>query len=395
MPVDGREASPQYYRPVNGIRQTCDRHQPWLLACIRALITHESPSTDARALEACAVELTRWLGEAGAAVERLAATATADHVLARWAGGGPPVLLLGHYDTVWPVGQLERMPLREAEGKLYGPGAFDMKAGVAIAALAARVVCEIVPAPARPRLTLLVTSDEEVGSRTSRAAIERLARESAAVLVFEPALPGGAVKTARKGVGEFELVTHGISAHAGASPHEGASAIVELARLILALHALNDPSRGVSVNAGVVEGGTRSNVVAEAARAVVDVRVAAAEDAAVVDAAIRGLRPHDPRVRVEVRGGIERPPMVRTAGVARLYGLAAQVAAEQGWTLGEGATGGASDGNFTAALGVPTLDGLGAVGDGPHALHEHVVLDQLPVRAALAAGLIAAIAKMA
>jgi glutamate carboxypeptidase len=379
---------------VIGFGAAADAHREWLLEGIKALVRAESPSTDRASLDACAEVLSRCLVDAGASIERLPGGATADMVLARWPGDGPAVLLLGHFDTVWPVGQIERMPLRVADGRLFGPGVLDMKAGLAIAALAARVVCAGLPADRRPQITLLATADEEVGSTGSRAAIERLARESAAVLVFEPALPGGAVKTARKGVGEFEVALSGVSSHAGAAPHEGASAIVELARVVLALQALNDPARGVSVNVGVVDGGTRSNVVAERARAVVDVRIAAAEDGAAIESAINGLRPSDSRVRIGVRGAINRPPMVRTTGVAKLYDLARAVASDLGQTLGEGATGGASDGNFTAALGVPTLDGLGAVGDGPHALHEHVVIESLTARAALVAGLIARIGQM-
>jgi glutamate carboxypeptidase len=206
--------------------------------------------------------------------------------------------------------------------------------------------------------------------------------------VLEPALPGGAVKTARKGVGEFQITAHGVSSHAGADPGAGASAVHEIARQILALEGLSDSAHGLSVNVGVVDGGTRSNVVAEQARAVVDVRISRAGDAAAIEAAIRGLTPHHPQVELQVTGGINRPPMERTAGVARLFDLAVEVASEMGHELGEGATGGASDGNFTAALGVPTLDGLGAVGDGPHALHEHVVIKELVPRAALVAGLI-------
>jgi glutamate carboxypeptidase len=373
---------------VTDLGSACEAHRPWLLDFTRALVGCESPSTDRAALEACAAVLSSWLTEAGASVGRLPGGETADHVLAEWPGDGPAVLLLGHFDTVWPIGQLARMPLREADGRLFGPGVLDMKAGLAIAGLAARAVAERLAPASRPRVSLLATADEEVGSRASREAIERLARTSAAVLVLEPALPGGAVKTARKGVGEFEVLFHGVSSHAGASPGEGASAILALAHAVLALDALNDPSRGLSVNVGVVEGGTRSNVVAERARAIVDVRIATAADAAVVEAAIAALRPTDPRVRVEVRGGINRPPMVRSTGVARLYDLACEVGRDLGQTIGEGATGGASDGNFTAALGVPTLDGLGAIGDGPHALHEHVVIDALPGRAALVAGLI-------
>jgi glutamate carboxypeptidase len=241
-------------------------------------------------------------------------------------------------------------------------------------------------------VTLVATSDEEVGSGSSRALIESAARASDAVLVFEPALPGGALKTARKGVGEFEVVAHGISSHAGADPGAGVSAVHELAGLVARLTALADPATGRSVNVGVFEGGTRSNVVAETARILVDVRVSRMTDAAEVDRAVRGLVPSDPRVRLEVRGGINRPPMERTDGVERLFHLARDVARTWGEEVAEGATGGASDGNFTAALGVPTLDGLGGVGDGPHALHEHVMMDWLPRRAALVAGLVARLA---
>jgi glutamate carboxypeptidase len=301
------------------------------------------------------------------------------------------VLLVGHFDTVWPVGQLARMPLKIADGKLYGPGTLDMKGGVGIGTLAVRALIETTPEARRPQVAFLVTSDEEVGSHTSRAEIERLAPESAAVLVLEPALPGGAVKTARKGVGEFVITAHGISAHAGANPGAGASAVHEIARVVSTVQEWNDPARALSVNVGIIEGGSRSNVVAERARAVVDVRIARLADAASIERAFKTLRPANPRVRLEVTGAINRPPMERTPGVAKLYGLARNVADELGIELAEGSTGGASDGNFTAALGVPTLDGLGATGDGPHALDEHVIIKDLPERAALVAGLIRAI----
>jgi glutamate carboxypeptidase len=358
------------------------------MAFIRRFVGLESPSTDRGALEACAGWLAGELTQAGARVGRLPGAPTADHVLARWPGARGRVLLVGHFDTVWPVGQIARMPIEVRDGRLHGPGVLDMKAGLAIGILAARVAGSLTPESARPEVSILATSDEETGSATSRGAIERLARTHDAVLVLEPALPGGAVKTARKGVGEFEVIAHGVSSHAGANPGQGASAVRELARQILAIDALDDPARGLTVNVGVIDGGTRSNVVAERARALVDVRISRAEDAVAVDAAMRALAPVDPRVRLEVRGGINRPPMVRTAGVAGLYGLARAVAGEMGRDLAEGATGGASDGNFTAALGVPTLDGLGALGDGPHALHEHVLINELAPRAALVAGLI-------
>ena len=357
------------------------------LAC--DLVAAESPSDDRSALDECGHLLASRLTAAGALVERIPAATTTDHVLARWPGGGAPVLLLGHFDTVWPVGQLARMPIEERDGRLFGPGMLDMKAGLAIGITAAQAVAAAVPFADRPRMTMIATSDEEVGSQTSRIHIERLARESEAVLVLEPALPGGGIKTSRKGVGEFEIIAEGISSHAGANPGAGASAVHELARQIVRIEALADPARGLTVNVGVVEGGTRSNVVAERAHALIDVRVSRMEDAAAIEAALLGLQPVDPRVRLTVRGRINRPPMERTPGIARLYELAREVAAEFGRTLHEGGSGGGSDGNFTAAIGAPTLDGAGAVGDGPHALHEHVLVEELVPRAALVAGVMA------
>lgn len=379
---------------MNGLISACLNAESDIAGLARDLVAAESPSTDPAALERCAGVLVDRLRRAGAAVDRIdvgRGAPTAAHVVAEWPGTGPRILLVGHFDTVWPVGQLARMPLEERDGLLFGPGVLDMKAGLAIGITAARVVNAMLPEASRPRVRLIATTDEEVGSATSRAAIEAMARESVAVLVLEPALPGGAVKTARKGVGEFEIVAEGIAAHAGVAPGAGASAVHELARQIATVAGMADAARGLSINVGVVEGGTRSNVVAERARALVDVRIARLGDAAGVERALASLRPSDPRVRLTVTGRINRPPMERTAGVARLYALAQEVAGSMGRTLAEGATGGASDGNFTAALGVPTLDGLGAVGEGPHALHEHVVLKELGPRAALVAGLLARI----
>jgi len=262
---------------------------------------------------------------------------------------------------------------------------------VAIAVLAIKALCAL-GLDHRVRLVLLCTSDEEVGSATSRALIEDEARRSTAVLVLEPALGAGAVKTSRKGVGVFTVTVDGVSAHAGAAPGSGASAILEMAHQVLALHAMQEPARGISLNVGLVAGGTRSNVVPERATAEVDVRLATREDAGRMERAIRGLAPVDPRTRVTVTGAINRPPMERTPGVAALYAMAHEVAAGMGIDLAEGGTGGASDGNFTAGLGIPTLDGLGAVGDGAHALNEHVLIASLPERASLLAGLVRKIA---
>ena len=355
----------------------------------------ESPSLDKRAVDRCGAELARRLEAIGARVTRLPQRERGDHLRAEFAfnrsataSAGRQVLLLGHFDTVWPLGQLERMPIASRDGRLHGPGIFDMKAGIALGMLAARALAETATATADCPVVMLWTTDEEIGSETSRAAIEAEARRSAAVLVLEPSLPGGALKTARKGCGTFEIVARGISAHAGVDPDKGASAIHELAHQIERLRRLPEQGGGISVNVGTIAGGTRSNVVAEEARALVDVRAETANAMHVVDGIIRHLALRDSRVTLEVTGGFDRPPLERTAAVTALFERARALAADLGVELAEGATGGGSDGNFTAALGVPTLDGLGAIGDGAHALHEHVLVDALPDRAALIAALI-------
>jgi glutamate carboxypeptidase len=295
--------------------------------------------------------------------------------------------MLGHFDTVWPVGQVERMPIRREHGRLHGPGVYDMKAGIGIATLATRAVLGRRRLDGS-RLVMLWTTDEETGSQSSRALIETQAKKSDAVLVFEPALADGGLKTSRKGCGQYEITAHGISAHAGVDPRKGVSAIREIARQILALETLQDLDRGISVNVGTVLGGSRPNVVAEEARATIDVRVPTKKDADRFNRAMHALAPQIPGARLTVTGGFERPPMERNAGVAQLFAIARSVADELEMTLTEGSTGGGSDGNFTAALGVPTLDGLGAVGDGAHALHEHVMMEALAPKAALVAGII-------
>jgi len=363
----------------------CESQQAKMREDIERLVRLESPSTDKAAVDRCGDALAGLLEDAGASVTRFPQAECGDHIRAEFNGGPRRVLLLGHFDTVWDVGQIERMPFREEGGRLYGPGVFDMKASIAISLLAVRALSRL--AAQSPRVVMLWTTDEEIGSGTSRAAIEAEALACDAVLVLEPSLPGGAVKTRRKGCGEFVMSVRGVSAHAGIDPRKGASAIHELAHQIVALETLRDPERGVSVNVGVISGGTRGNVVAEDARALIDVRVPTMEEARRIEAAVRGLRPRDPAVALRIDGGVSRPPLERTAGVARLYDEAKQVAASLGRSLEEGSTGGGSDGNFTAALGVPTLDGLGPEGDGAHALHEHVVISDLPWRAAFLAAL--------
>jgi glutamate carboxypeptidase len=357
------------------------------IATIERLVLLESPSTDKAAVNRCGRELAGILRDAGADVDSVATEERGDHIRARFGVGERPVMLLGHFDTVWPIGTLQKMPLRRDGAKLYGPGTFDMKAGIAIG-LAAMQALRALDLTAPP-VTMIWTTDEEIGSGTSRRLIEAEARQARAVLVLEPALPGGALKTARKGCGEFELLVEGVAAHAGLDPGKGASAIHELAAQIAAIERLQDLPRGISVNVGLVEGGSRPNVVADRARAVVDVRAPTREAAKAIETAFHALQPVRPRTRLTVTGGFERPPMERTAGVAGLFHMAAEVAASLGLRLDEGSAGGGSDGNFTAALGVPTLDGLGAVGDGAHAAHEHVDLEAIPVRVALVAGVIA------
>ena len=368
------------------ILRFCEAHLDRTVQTIETLVRLESPSTDKAAVDRCGAALAAMLREAGAAVERLPQAQRGDHILARVEGVGEPVLILGHFDTVWPIGTLERMPVRRDGDRLFGPGTFDMKAGLAIA-LSAMQALLATRTPHAP-MTLLWTTDEEIGSATSRATIELEARKSRAVYVLEPALPGGALKTARKGCGEFDIVVHGVAAHAGLDPGKGASAIHELAAQIAAIERLQDLPNGISVNVGVITGGTRPNVVAEVARAVVDARAPTQEAASRVESAMRSLQPVNSRTRLTISGGFERPPMERTPASRELFARARAVASSLGRDLGEGSAGGGSDGNFTSAAGVPTLDGLGAVGDGAHAAHEHIEISSLPWRAALLAGLL-------
>ena len=370
------------------LEQFCRTHEAWLHETIDALVAIESPTDDKAAVDRCGAELRRRATAAGMRVRVESRPDAGDHTVAEIGEGRPRVLLVGHVDTVWPHGQIARMPLVRRDGKVWGPGTLDMKVGVSMGLLATRAVFETAR-PSTGSVAMLCTSDEETGSGTSRALIEAEALASDAVLVLEPALAGGALKTSRKGIGQYHLVVTGVAAHAGVDPAKGVSAVRELARQIIALESLHDLDAGVSVNVGVVSGGTRPNVVAEEAHAIVDVRAPSLADAARIDAAFRALRPHLPGARLAITGGFERPPMERSAGVAALYGHAVAVAGALGQPLAEGGTGGGSDGNFTAALGVPTLDGLGAVGDGAHALHEHVELDRLIPRTALLASLIA------
>lgn len=365
----------------------CEAERGWLRETIEALVRLESPSGDKAAVDRCGAELSFRLEGLGGRVTVLAQEGRGNHVRAAFGDGARRILLLGHFDTVWPVGQLERMPLEERDGRLHGPGIFDMKSGIGVAMLAMRAL--LAHGGTAPAVTMLWTADEEIGSGSSRALIEDEARRSEAVLVLEPSLPGGGVKTSRKGCGDFDITVHGVMAHAGIDPGKGANAIHELAAQIVEIARLQDLARGISVNAGLIAGGTRTNVVPDLARASVDVRVPTMEDAVRIEQAVRGRTAVLPGTRLEIAGGFGRPPLERGAHVIRLYEVARDVAAGLGAVLEEGGTGGGSDGNFTAALGVPTLDGLGPRGDGAHALHEHIQLDDLPWRAAFLAALLA------
>ncbi len=365
-------------------------HGDQMIDVLRDLVEHESPSRDKPALDALARVIAARFEAIGGAVEVIANPRGGDHVRARFFEGGatgPPALLLGHFDTVWPAGTLAGMPFRVEGGRAFGPGAFDMKASLVIAEFALAAIRDLGLAPPRP-VEVLITSDEEIGSPTSRAWIEDRAGQAAFALVLEPPLADGSLKTARKGVGFFEMTIEGRPAHAGVEPEQGISAITELAHQVLGLHGLNDLGAGISVNVGVVEGGTTSNVVAGRASARIDVRVVTAEQAEGIEEAILGSRAITPGAVVKVEGGFNRPPMVRTPGVAALYERVRVIGRSVGLDLGEGSTGGGSDGNFTAAVGLPTIDGLGARGGGAHAAHEHVEIDSLPERAALLASLL-------
>jgi glutamate carboxypeptidase len=298
-------------------------------------------------------------------------------------------LVLGHYDTVYATGTLAKMPFRLSRGKAYGSGAFDMKAGL-VQALFAFDALQQSAAPLRKRIVFLWTSDEEIGSESSRRLIELEARRSDAVFVLEPAFgPRGQLKTARKGVGEAEITVHGRASHAGLAPQEGINAIHELVRQITHIQKWNNPRRGVTINADIIEGGTRTNVIAERARAVLDLRALRIADMRRLERRLHALRPFLPGARIQIHGGFNRAPLERKMSAA-LFARAKSLAAQMGLSLGECTAGGGSDGNLTAALGIPTLDGLGAVGNGAHSPREHVVVSTMPARAALLAALLAA-----
>jgi glutamate carboxypeptidase len=375
------------YRQLN---REVTGHRSRMLAMIADLVRAESPTEDRPAVNRCVSLLESWIKAAGGRSKRSKQKAAGDLLIGRF---GPvrsqvkPLMLLGHLDTVWPLGTLNKMPFRVRGGRAWGPGVLDMKAGVVMALGALHILLKADQLN-RPILFLL-NSDEETGSECSRALTESLARTCEAVFVLEPAqgIPG-AYKTARKGVARYRLDVHGMAAHSGVDFARGHSAVLELGRQIERASAFTNPARGITVNAGVIGGGTRSNVVPAEAWAEFDVRIGRAVDAARVDRQFRALRPFDRKCSLEVIGGINRPPMERTPGTVTLFRRAATIANGLGFELQEAATGGGSDGNFTSALGIPTLDGMGAVGEGAHADHESILLDALVPRTALLAAMI-------
>lgn len=360
-----------------------------MTALLRELVEIESPSSDPGGVSAVARRLGADLEALGLRTELLPVAGAGPVLRARSAASGPPVMLLGHLDTVWPKGTLAARPVRIEGDRLHGPGSYDMKAGLVVVVFALRALGERGPLPA---LSVFLTPLEEVGCEPYRAAMEAEMRAAAAVLDFEPAWPGGAVKTGRKGSGSFVLRVHGRAAHAGADFTRGANAILELARQVVAVSQLTDLARGVTLNVGVVRGGIRPNVVPERAEAEIDLRYLSLDDGRRVEAALRALEPTAAGVKLELAGGLGYPPLERGPHVQRVYELARGLAHEMGLALDEVTTGGASEASFAAALGVPTLDGLGADGDGAHAEDEHVLIPSLPERTALAAGLISRLA---
>lgn len=373
-------------RKCGDILKYMSDHQADILRDLEQFVKMESPSHNKRLVDECGAFLQRLMRNYfGVNPEVFPQTEAGHHLKYTFGGGEERLLILTHFDTVWDEG---RLPFRIESNKAYGPGIFDMKGGIMQAIWALKAI-KALGISLNKEIVFLLTSDEEIGSSSSQALIETEAKRSDAVLVPEPPVAKtGALKTARKGVGMFELVVRGRAAHAGNSHKDGVNALEELSRQIIALHALTDYEKGSTVNVGVAHGGTRSNVVPEHAQASIDLRVETPEEAERLTSIIQGLKPHMEEATVEVTGGMNRPPMVRTSRTAEMFQTARSIAERLGFNLEETSVGGASDGNFTAALGIPTLDGLGAEGEGPHAEHEHVYIDALPRRAAMFAHLL-------
>ncbi|NOU96857.1 M20/M25/M40 family metallo-hydrolase [Paenibacillus sp. LMG 31456] len=371
-----------------------ESYLPELLQLLEESVNMDSPSRNKAQCDLTAdwyaAQFTRLIG---GRVERIPHPIAGDRLLCVAGSGAKQILLVGHYDTVWPSGEAQRRPFRIEDGAAFGPGVYDMKAGLLQAIFALKALQDTGRFPEDKRVVLLINSDEEIGSPTSREFIETAARQSAGAFVLEPPMePRGALKTARKGSGRYKLTVKGVSAHAGVNPEQGISAIQELACQIQLLHKLTDYNLGTTVNVGLIHGGIGSNVVPDHAEAEIDVRIATLDEAERIEAEFAALTPSLPGAEIVVTGGMMRPPMERTDAIASLYSLARGLAKDEfGLALEETATGGVSDGNFTAAAGTPTLDGLGARGDFAHSPREYVRIDEIPVRTALLARLIEAI----
>ena len=382
--------------PMRALLAGARRKESALVGLIQKLVRIESPSDDKSAVDACVGLVAAHARALGGRVKLHRQRNFGDVLESRFgprspktaatSGSANKILILGHLDTVWPLGTLKTMPCRLADGRLWGPGTLDMKAGVAMALTAIEMLAEA--GLLRREIVLLLTSDEEVGSPVSRPITERLAAGCAAVYVLEPA-QGLACKTARKGTGNWRIDLTGIAAHAGVDFEKGASAIREMARVVETVSGWTDLNRGLTVSVGIAGGGSKLNVIPAQAWVEVDVRIARKADGPRIERKFAALYPTDKRCALAVTGGINRPPMERTRGTVKLYRKAQALAAELGFHLEEAATGGASDGNFTAAIGIPTLDGLGAVGEGAHARHESIVVEHLAPRTALLAGMLA------
>jgi glutamate carboxypeptidase len=377
--------------PTRALLAGARRKQPRLIAFTRQLVSSESPSDVKSAVDAClalAAIGARGLGGRVKIHRSVAADSLGNALEARFGprtSASKPILLLGHLDTVWPLGTLQSMPCKVSGGRLWGPGTLDMKAGVAMAFTAIELLAET--GSLKREIILLLTGDEEVGSHAGRPIVESLAKKCSAVYVLEPA-QGLAYKTARKGIGSWRIDVAGIAAHAGVDFEKGANAIRELARVVEKVSSWTDLKRGLTVSVGVAGGGTKSNVVPAQAWAEVDVRIARRADGLRIERKFAALQSQDPRCRLTITGGINRPPMERSRGTVRLLRQAQALAGELGFDLDEASTGGGSDGNFTAALGIPTLDGMGAVGEGAHARHESVLVEHLAPRTALLAAML-------
>jgi glutamate carboxypeptidase len=365
---------------------------PQMLDLLRELTLLESPGTEKAPADRCCGFLAEQWQLRGGMVDVHKRESRGNHLRVVWEPGGArpsgQLLVLGHYDTVYPTGTLSQMPFRIASSKAFGPGTFDMKAGIVQSLFAFEALQEL-KIPMGKKVVFLWTSDEEIGSESSRSLIEAEAKRSDAVFVPEPSLgPRGLVKTSRKGVGEAQLVVHGRASHAGLAPERGVNAIHELAAQLARIERWNNLRRGVSINADVIEGGSRTNVIADHAKAILDLRAWRITDMRALESRLHSLKPIHPGARLKVTGGFNRLPLERKQS-AVLFARAKALAKQMGLALGEAAAGGGSDGNFTAALGIPTLDGLGAVGDGAHSTHEHILVKTMPQRAALLAALLA------